>query len=248
MLSQDVTALVNTIENLYFSRVPRRTKHAEVFKLMHACKKQGWHEGLAAIAKTVPSYAWAFALYSLWKTHPEEIDEEICNFPINRTSLFHFFGRENEKGIQFLEVHFPRVLEEIREVPKWFRNWAGLFSCGEEEEGVWHTPLFWRGLVPYLPEDREQLLFKIQYSCGETILHECAKKFAHSGHTTESLERTRDVTRVMLAWLPAHARAVKDDLGRTPCDLYLSIHMRGVKTDPEYVAMLKPRMPKNAHA
>ena len=207
------------------------------------CQKAGWDEGVAIIIGNLRKKTWPRVLRCLWTNHGEDVDADIYRESVDEVDLFLTLEQSGRKGIQFLEECYPHLLDEIREVPAWFRSWTF-----QRDACTWPgSPTFWHGLVPYLPEDRERLLFTAPDDSGNTILHNLIANAPHGSYLHEGRFRStaEHQFEVILEWLPERVKTMRNLNGKTLLDLYVAA-IPNHELANECMDMFRPRMPKNA--
>lgn len=208
------------------------------------CRKAGWRDGEAVIARHAEEVVWVRVLRHLYNYDKGVVDEQLCSAaPLAAHALFTEFAKDGEKGIELLQEHCMDMLEGIREAPEeWFRGWLLLGMFCPDGRFV----AFLRQLTPYLPEDRETIMYPHPRSRKHTFLHACLG--GPNGPRLCMLQlKVKEYLRILIEWLPERAKHVRNEQNQTPLDLYHAI-VGDAEPDPEYVAMLQPYISKNAYA
>ena len=208
------------------------------------CRKTGWRDGEAVIAQHAKGVVWVRVLRHLYNYDKGVVDEQLCSAaPLAAHALFTEFAKDGEKGIEFLQEHCMDMLEGIREAPEeWFLGWLLAITCCPDDRFI----AFLRQLTPYLPENREAIMYPHPRSRTHTLLHACLG--GPNGPRLCMLQlKVKEYLRILIEWLPERAKHVRNEQNQTPLELYHAI-VGDAEPDPEYVAVLQPRMPKNAHA
>lgn len=208
------------------------------------CRKTGWRDGETVIAQHADDVVWVRVLRHLYNYDKAVVDEHLCSAaPLAAHALFTEFAKDGEKGIEFLQEYCMDILEGIREAPKeWFLGWLLMSTFCPDNRLV----AFLRQLTPYLPEDREAIMYPHPRSRKITFLHTCLGAPEGSRLRVPQL-KVKEYLRVLVEWLPEHAKHMRNEQDQTPLELYHAI-VGDAEPDPEYVAMLQPYISKNAYA